>query len=88
MFEYAGFMFGWQTRFLAVYGDELLLFTSQTEVEPLKRLALANLDDVELTSEKVDGEQIESGLMLRFTTGTTLRVRAPTVGSAKKWADW
>jgi WD40 repeat protein len=85
--EYSGFMFGWQSRFLAVYGQELLLFTDLTSPEPLKRLALGNLVAVELVPETVAGETTQSGLRLEFSTGTKLRLRGTSEASARRWAD-
>jgi WD40 repeat protein len=87
VFEYGGFMFGWQARFLAVYGQELLMFTDQSATEPLKRLALSNLTEVELVPETVAGVTSQSGLRLEFSTGTKLRLRGTSEVSARRWAE-
>jgi coronin-1B/1C/6 len=87
VFEYGGFMFGWQQRFLAVYGQELLMFSDQQSPEPLKRLALSNLTEVELVPETVSGVASQSGLRLEFSTGTKLRLRGTSEVSARRWAE-
>jgi hypothetical protein len=80
-------MFGWQQRFLAVYGQELLMFSDQQSPEPLKRLALSNLTEVELVPETVSGVASQSGLRLEFSTGTKLRLRGTSEVSARRWAE-